>query len=80
MKVSSKLVKMDFVVGSIERKDDYLIIHGDPEKSTVPTKVRLDAEDVWSMIRSGLNWPAIKFVLTLPILVRRARRRSEAER
>lgn len=78
MKVSSKLVKMDFVVGSIERKDDYLIIHGDPDKSTVPTKVRLDAEDVWSMIRSGLNWPAIKFVLTLPFLLRKAKQKNGA--
>ncbi len=70
MKVASKLVKMDFAVGKIERKDNYLIIHSDPEKSTIPTKVRLDAIDVWTMIRASLNWPVIKFVLTLPLLYR----------
>ncbi|MCP4356627.1 MAG: hypothetical protein GY796_01235 [Chloroflexi bacterium] len=76
MKVASKLVKMDFVVGKIERKDTYLIIHSDPEKSTVPTKVRLDATDVWTMIRAGLNWPIIKYMLTLPFLYRQTQKKT----
>ena len=40
MKVVSKLVKMDFAVGKIERKDRYIIIHSDPERSTLETRVR----------------------------------------
>ena len=76
MKVASKLVKMDFTVGKIERKDDYLIIHSDPEKSTMPAKVRMDAVDLWTMIRAGLNWPVIKYALTLPFLYRQAREAS----
>ena len=71
MKVASKLVKMDFAVGKIERKDDYLIIYSDPEKSTMPTKVRMDAVDLWTMIRAGLNWPVIKYALALPFLYRK---------
>ncbi len=72
MKVASKLVKMDFVVGEIERADQYLIIHSHPD-STMPAKVRMDAVDVWLFIRAGLNWPVIKYVLALPRLYRQAK-------
>jgi len=77
MKVASKLVKMDFVIGRIERKDQYLIIHSHPD-STMPAKVRMDAIDVWSFARAMLNWPAIKYLLSLPILYRRAKRQAQA--
>jgi hypothetical protein len=72
MKVASKLVKMDFVIGTIERKDQYLIIHSHPE-STMPAKVRIDAIDLWSFIRAMLNWPVISYILTLPVLYRQAK-------
>ncbi len=55
MKVVSKLVKMDFAVGKIERKDQYIIISSDPERSTIETKVHLSPEDVWNMIKARLN-------------------------
>ncbi|MFM8319769.1 MAG: hypothetical protein ACKOC5_02555 [Chloroflexota bacterium] len=71
MKVASKLVKMDFYVGSIERQDQYLIIHSDPELTPFPAKVRLDAVDVWSMVKAGLKWPVIKYVLLMPFLYRK---------
>ena len=79
MKVASKLVKMDFGVGKIERKEQYLIIHSDPELSSVPTKVRMDALDLWRMIKAGLNWTVIKYVLMLPFLVRRAKQEAAAK-
>ncbi len=79
MKVASKLVKMDFGVGKIERKEQYLIIYSDPEVSTMSTKVRMDAIDLWMMIKAGLNWPVIKYVLTLPFQVRRARKELAAK-
>ena len=72
MKVASKLVKMDFVIGKIERKEQYLIIHSHPE-STMPAKVRIDAIDLWSFIRAMLNWPVISYILTLPALYRQAK-------
>jgi hypothetical protein len=77
MKVASKLVKMDFVIGKIERKDQYLIIYSHPD-STMPAKVRMDAIDVWLFIRSMLNWPAITYLLSLPVLYRRAKRQAQA--
>lgn len=73
MKVVSKLVKMDFSVGKIERKDEYLIIHSDPDKSTVPTKVRMSAEDIVAFMRAGLSWPVIKYMLLLPFNYRKWR-------
>ena len=57
MKVASKLVKMDFAVGKIERKDQYLIIISDDARSTMPAKVRMDPEDVAAFVKAGLNWP-----------------------
>lgn len=79
MKVASKLVKMDFVIGKIERKDQYLIIYSHPD-STMPTKVRMDAIDVWSFARAMLNWPVILYLLSLPILYRRAKQQAQEEK
>ncbi len=75
MKVASKLVKMDFVIGKIERKDQYLIIHSHPE-STMPAKVRMDAMDVWSFVKSMLNWSVIGYILSLPILYRNEKKQN----
>ena len=63
MKVASKLVKMNFVVGKIERKDQYLIIHSHPD-STMPAKVRMDAIDLWLFVRAMLNWAVISYIFS----------------
>jgi murein L,D-transpeptidase YafK len=73
MKVASKLVNMDFSIGKIERNGEYLIIHGDPEKSSIPAKVRLDAEDIWSFLKAALKWQVIGYILTFPFLYRNAK-------
>ena len=72
MKVASKLVKMDFIVGKIERKEQYLIIHSHPD-STMPAKVRMDAIDLWLFIRAMLNWAVISYIFSLPWLYREAK-------
>ena len=77
MKVASKLVKMDFVIGKIERKDEYLIIHSHPE-STMPAKVRMDAVDVWSFVRAMLSWSVISYILALPMLYRKVKNQAKA--
>ena len=76
MKVVSKLVKMDFAVGKIERRDMYLVVISDPERSTLETKVRVAPEDMWDMIRAGLNWAVISYILSLPFLIRRSKSAS----
>jgi len=78
MKVASKLVKMDFVIGGIERKDEYLIITSHPD-STMPAKVRMDAIDVWSLIKVMLSWSVIKYMLSLPWLYRQAKAKAKAK-
>jgi hypothetical protein len=79
MKVASKLVKMDFVIGDIERKDDYLIIISNDERSTMPAKVRMDAEDVWLFVKAMLKWSVIKYVFALPFLYRKAKKANQAK-
>lgn len=74
MKVASKLVNMDFSVSRIERKGEYLIIHSDPEKSSIPAKVRMDSEDLWSIIKAAISWPVIGYVLAFPFLYRNAKK------
>jgi hypothetical protein len=71
MKVVSKLVKMDFAVGEIQRKDQYIIIISDPERSTMEAKVRLSPQDAWDLVKAGLKWSVISYVLSLPFLYRK---------
>lgn len=77
MKVASKLVKMDFVIGGIERKGDYLIIHSNDERSTMPAKVRMDAEDLWLIFKSLMKWDVVKYILAMPGLYKRAKKENQ---
>jgi len=79
MKVASKLVKMDFVIGKIERKDEYLIIHSHPE-STMPAKVRMDAVDLWGFVKAMLNWSVISYILAFPMMYRKAKRQIQTNK
>jgi len=76
MKVASKLVKMDFVVGKIERQDKYLIMHSHPN-STMAAKVRIDPIDMWMFLRAMLNWGVISYILSLPVLYRKAKAEAD---
>lgn len=77
MKVVSRLVKMDFKIGTIERKDDQLMITSHPSQP-MKTKVYMSAEDAVEMIKSSLNWPVISFVLALPVLYAKAKKEKQA--
>jgi hypothetical protein len=79
MKVASKLVNMDFSIARIERKGEYLIIHSDPEKSSIPAKVRMDAVDLWSFVKAAFNWPVISYLLSFPFLYRNAKKAAPKE-
>ncbi len=78
MKVVSRLVKMDFKIGAMERKDDQLMITSHPAQP-MKTKVYMDAEDAVEMIKSGLNWPVISFVFALPFLHAKVKKEKKAE-
>jgi hypothetical protein len=79
MKVASKLVNMDFAIGKIERKGDYLIILSDPARSSLPAKVRMDAIDIWSFLKAALNRGVISYIFAFPSLYRKAKKGSPAE-
>ena len=78
MKVFTKLVSLDFVLGSMERDGDILLIRSDAEKS-MPAEVEMTAQDVADLIRVAFNRSVISFVLQLPLLLRREKEAQEAE-
>ena len=78
MKVFTKLVNLDFVLGSMQRDGDILLLKSDTEKS-MPAEVEMSAHDAVDLIRVALNWSVITFVLQLPILYSREKRAATDE-
>jgi hypothetical protein len=75
MQVVSKLVRMDFKVGKIERDGERLVITSDPEAS-MPARVYLTTDDVKGMIGAALNWSVLSYFVMLPVFCLRNRGRS----
>lgn len=74
MKVKSKLANVDFEIGSMERKDNLLIITNDPSQP-MRSKVYVSPDDVVIFLRKLLFSPsALAFVLGLPYFYYRARK------
>lgn len=67
MKVVSKLVKMDFKIGAMTRKDDQILITSHPSQP-MQTKVYMEPEDVVGLLKAALNWPVISYAFALPFL------------
>ena len=67
MKVVSRLVKMDFKIGTMTRKDDLLIISSH-ESQPMKVKVYMSPEDITGFIRAALNWSVISYILSLPFV------------
>ena len=76
MKVLSRLAKMDFTVGSIERDGDNIVIKSHPAQ-VMKAKVTMTPDDVMSMLKASLNWPVISFALSFPFLYMKAKRAKE---
>ncbi len=79
MKVLSRLAKMDFRVGSIERDGDNIVIKSHPDQA-MKAKVTMTPEDVMSMLRASLNWPIISFALSFPFFYLKAKRAKGANK
>ena len=73
MKVYTKLVNLDFVLGSMERDGDVLLVKSDTTKS-MPAEVEMSAQDAFDLLKVALNWSVISFVLQLPFLYLKQRR------
>ena len=67
MKVVSRLVNMDFKIGTMTRKDDQLIIRSH-ESQPMKVKVYMSPEDITGFIRAALNWSVISYILLLPFV------------
>ena len=67
MKVVTKLVKMDFEVGSIKRDGDRIVISSDPAQS-MPAEVYMTPKDVAGMIKASLNFSVISYAFLFPFL------------
>jgi hypothetical protein len=78
MQVVSKLVKMDFKIGSIERDEDRLVIVSDPNQ-TLKSKVYLTPADVAGVLRASLSWAVISYLLAFPILYFKSKRSKSSE-
>ena len=78
MKVYTKLVNLDFVLGSMERDGDILLIKSDATRS-MPAEVEMSAQDAVDMLKAALNRSVIFFVLQLPYLYFKSRRAQKHE-
>jgi hypothetical protein len=67
---------MDFQIGTMERREDQLLITSHPSQP-MKTKVYLDPEDAVDLIKSALNWSVISFALTLPFLYAKSKRENK---
>lgn len=67
MKVVSRLVNMDFKIGSMTRKDDLIVISSH-ESQPMKVKVYMYPEDIMGFIRAALNWSVISFMLSMPFV------------
>jgi hypothetical protein len=65
MKVVSRLVNMDFKVGTMTRDDDQLIISSH-ESQPMKVKVYMNPEDISGFIRAAFNWQIISYILSMP--------------
>ena len=73
MRVRSKLADVEFLFGSVERKDNGLVISSHPSQ-TMKSKVYVSPQDVAAFLGCLFRSPsALLFVLGLPVFYFRAR-------
>lgn len=78
MKVVSRLVNMDFKIGTMTRKDDQLIISSH-ESQPMKVKVYMSPEDISGFIKAAFNLSVISYILTLPLSIYRSKRNAGRE-
>ena len=76
MKVVSKLARMDFTVGSIERDGDNIIIKSHPDQA-MKAKVLMTPEDVMTMLKASFNPAVLGFALSFPFIYLRSKQVSK---
>ena len=76
MKVVSKLVKMDFKIGAMTRKDDQILITSHPSQP-MQTKVYMGPEDIMGLLKAALNWSVVSYAFAWPFLYFKAKKASK---
>ena len=80
MRVRSKLADVEFRFGSIERKDNELIINSHPDQA-MKSRVYVSPADVLTVLGKVVTTPAAwVFFLGLPFFYWRAKKNRNAER
>ena len=80
MKVKSKLANVDFLIGSIERKESTLVISSDPSQP-MRSKVYVTPQDVTLFLRKLFMSPSgLLFILGLPVFYFRSKRKNTHKR
>lgn len=79
MRIATKLAKLEFRIGSIERDGDELIIRSHPDQA-MKAQARLGLDDVADLVRASLTRDVLSYLLALPVLFfRRSRERRTSQ-
>ncbi|MCZ7589861.1 MAG: hypothetical protein M5U27_13595 [Gaiella sp.] len=76
MRIATKLAKLEFRIGSIQRDGDELIIRSHPDQA-MKAQARLGLDDVADLVRASLNRDVLGYLLALPVLLLRRRRERD---
>ena len=77
MRVTSKLADVEFLVGSIERKGNDLLINSDP-KQPLKSRIYISPDDALALLGKLILSPAAwVFLLGFPLFYMRSRKRIQ---
>lgn len=73
MKVVTKLAKMEFTIGTLDRKGDNLILESGGGPETMKVRAQITPEDIVATLKAGLNLRVLGYLVQLPIVLLRRR-------
>jgi len=72
MRIATKLAKLEFRIGTIQRDGDELIIRSHPDQA-MKAQARVGLDDVADLVRASLTRDVLGYLLALPVLLLRRR-------
>lgn len=72
MRIATKLAKLEFRIGTIQREGDELIIRSHPDQA-MKAQARVGLDDVADLVRASLNRDVLGYLLAVPVLLFRQR-------
>lgn len=80
MKVVTKLAKMEFTIGTIDRKGENLILESGGGAEAMKVRAQITPDDIVATIKAGLNLRVLGYLVQLPILLLRRRRSAPIQK